>query len=287
MLILGHRGVIGAGCSQNSLGAFRQALDEADGFETDACVTKDGGVFLIHEAKYVDAAKGVEYCMAEHLDPAGVARLGTRRMDQLTADEMRTLRLKDGQPIPTLGEAIELAGSRPGKLLNIELKAHNVAAPVLGLVKACLQKRVIRPEALLMSSFNHFALQAVRREAPELKTGAIFVGPDQPTTTLFPWRPEDPAAYTALTPEALKSPVLRQVRPDCFVVPEANLTEDTAAMIGAEYPAAKLIAWVFTEKGRFDLPALVARLKRLDARDKVAAMIVDNPRAFAEAWRNR
>jgi glycerophosphoryl diester phosphodiesterase len=288
MLVLGHRGVIAEGKDapyQNSLRAFAEALGAGDGFETDACLDRDGEIFLIHEAKYADPQTGVEYSMAEHLDPASAALLGDRRLDQLATSEARRLRLKDGQPMPTLEQAIVLTGARSGKLLDIELKSHGVVEPVLRLVTSCLQRNLIAPSSLLLSSFNHYALQAVRKDAPGLSVGAIFVGADQPTAPLFPWRPEDPAAYTALTPEALKSPVLRQVQPDCFVVPEENLTRETVAMIGAEYPDAKLVAWVFTEKGNFDLPDLLARLKSLP-QDKIAAMIVDHPRVFMRASRS-
>jgi glycerophosphoryl diester phosphodiesterase len=287
MLVLGHRGVIAEGKDapyQNSLRAFAEALGAGDGFETDACLDRDGEIFLIHEAKYADPEKGVEYSMAEHLDPASAALLGMRRLDQLATSEARSLRLKDGQSMPTLEQAIALTGERSGKLLNIELKSHGVVKPVMRLVTSCLQRSLIAPSSLLLSSFNHYALQTARNNAPELRVGAIFVGAGQPTAPLFPWCPEDPAAYTALTPEALRSPVLRQVRPDCVVVPEESLTRETVSMVSAEYPDAKLVAWVFTEKGNFDLPNLLARLKSLP-QDKIAAMIVDNPRAFIMALR--
>jgi glycerophosphoryl diester phosphodiesterase len=283
MLILGHRGVICENYSQNSLRAFNEAIATADGFETDACASKDGEVFLIHEALYADPAKGVEYVLRDHLDPASAERLGSRRLDQLTGEETRSLRLKDGQPIPTLREAIALTGAQTGKLLDIELKARNVVEPVLKLVKESLAKHIIGPEAVMFSSFNHYALQTVRQETPDIKIGALFVASDQPTTKLFPWAPEDPGAYTALTAESLKEPLLRRLCPDYFVIPESILTEETDAIIGAEYPAARLIAWVFTEKGGFDLPHLLARLKRLDAQGKIAAMIVDQPQPFLAA----
>ena len=54
--------------------------------------------------------------------------------------------------------------------------------------------------------------------------------------------------------------------------------------VRTQFPKAQLAAWVYTEKGNFDLPELVTRLKTLP-QDKIAAMIVDNPRAFAEVYR--
>ena len=147
----GHRGVIKESLSQNSIQAFQQAIAASDGFETDACVSKDGEVFLSHEAKYADAASGVQYSVAEHLDAASAAVLGNCRLEQLTADAIRGFHLKDGQPIPTLREALQLVGSQPGKLSNIELKAHNVAGPVLKLVESCLQDKGIAPLISLLT----------------------------------------------------------------------------------------------------------------------------------------
>ena len=50
MKILGHRGCILKGKPfQNSLKAFKLAIQYTNGFETDACLTKDGDVVFIHE----------------------------------------------------------------------------------------------------------------------------------------------------------------------------------------------------------------------------------------------
>ena len=209
MLVLGHRGVINETVSQNSLLTFQQAIETADGFETDAVVSQDGEIFLIHQEQ-----ENGTYSLAKHLDGASAERLGTRRLDQLSAAEIRTFRLRDGQPLPTLHEAIELAGLHAGKTLNIELKARDVVGPVLKLVKSSLQKGIIKPEALILSSFNHLALQAVRQEMPHLKTGAIFVTDDEAGEKLYPWIVEDKTAYAALTPAILQSPLLRVIQPD-------------------------------------------------------------------------
>jgi glycerophosphoryl diester phosphodiesterase len=286
MLILGHRGAIldQESFHQNSLRALQTGLREADGFETDACIDSDGEIFLIHEAKYVDPACGVEYCAAEHLDAASVALLGSRRIDQLTTAEMVRLRLKDGTPLPTLRQALELTGQQAHKLIDIELKAHNVVEPVLRLAEECLRNGKITKDGFLLSSFNHPALLTVREKAPALKAGAIFVGPDQPSTPLFPWQPGSAGRYTALTAHALEDGVLQKIRPDYFIVPQEILTQSTLDMVTKNYPAAQLMAWVFTEKNNFDLPELLARLKGLRPAGKVAAMMVDNPRQFRAAF---
>jgi glycerophosphoryl diester phosphodiesterase len=285
MLILGHRGaILGQGnFYQNSLGAFDEALRAGDGFETDACLDSNGEIFLIHEAKYVDAARGVEYCAGEHLDSASMELLGQRRIDQLTTDEMQHLRLRDGSKLPTLREALVKTGQAPGKLIDIELKAYNVVRPVLQLADEMIRAGKITDDALMLSSFNHLALKVVRQQTPKLRVGAIFVGPDQASTTLFPWQAGSTGSYTAFTPAALEEGVLKEMQPDYFVVPEEILTRQTVDLVTAAYPEARLMAWVFTEKNNFDLPDLIGRLIMLHATGKIAAMMVDNPHQFASS----
>ena len=289
MLILGHRGAIldNGVFHQNSLHAFQEALSVADGFESDACADSQGEVFLIHEAKYVDPALGVEYCAAEHLDAASVALFGSRRIDQLTTAEMRQLRLKDGSPVPLLRDALALTGQYPHRLIDIELKGHEVVEPVLRLVDEAVEQGKIAREAVLLTSFNHPALLTVRKLRPEMPLGAIFVGEDEPTTSLFPWKPGSTGCYTSLTAEALKDKTLKTIKPDYFILPEEYLTKTTIEMVVSAYPSAKLMAWVFTEKKNFNLNDLILRLEALQPMGKVAAMLVDNPREFQEAWEHK
>ena len=289
LLILGHRGAIldNGAFHQNSLAAFQEALNAADGFETDACVDSQGEVFLIHEAKYVDPAHGVEYCAAEHLDAASAAFLGHRRIDQLTTDEVRQLRLKDGSPLPLLRDALKITGRAPHRLIDIELKGHEVVAPVLRLVDDCVRQGKITREAVMLSSFNHPALWVARQQAPDLHVGAIFVGDDVPSAALFPWIQGSTGCYTALTAEALQEETLQKIQPDYFVMPEEFLTKTAVEIIGAHYPAAKLMAWVFTEKKNFDLLSLLMRLETLRPTGKIAAIMVDHPQEFRAAWEKR
>ncbi|MDP9127218.1 MAG: hypothetical protein M3N08_03015 [Pseudomonadota bacterium] len=283
LLVLGHRGAILGNPPMNSGAAFLEAVEAADGFETDACADAEGEVFLIHEAKYVDPAKGVEYCAAEHLDAPSAALLADRRIDQMTTSDMLRLRLSDGSPLPLLRETLEMVGKRTDKLLNIELKGFDVVEPVLAIVKDCLQKGLITPSSLLISSFNFPALERVRLLAPQLRIGAIFIAADQPSKPLFPWYPSSKGLYTSLTQEALRDPTLKRLRPDYFVMPQEILTEDTVILIATHYPDAKCAAWVFTEKGNFVLPEFLRRLRNLCRTGKIGAVIVDNPREFSRA----
>jgi glycerophosphoryl diester phosphodiesterase len=288
LLVLGHRGAIVESnvFHQNSARAFTEALTVCDGFETDACVDKDGEVFLIHEAKYFNAARGVEYCAAEHLDPASEKILGNRRIDQMTTDEMHRLRLKDGKPIPSLREAMDLTNLYTDKLLNIELKAFNVVDHVIRIAKDYMGKGRIKPENLMLSSFNHPALLSVRRELPEIQIGAIFLGDDQPPVPLFPWQPGSDGGYMPLTLESVANPLLEQIQPDYFEMPQEILTEKNIEMVAKRYPKAKLMCWVFTEKENFNQDEFLKRLGKLWSTGKIAGVMMDNPRIFVNALRD-
>lgn len=286
--ILGHRGAIlpSRGFQQNSLPAFQEAVEAADGFETDACASRDGQVFLIHEAKYVDAAKGAEYCASDYLDAPSRAALGPRRIDQLSAAELRALRLSDGSSLPTLEGALQFFYRRPDKLLNIELKARDAAEAVLPVLGAALADGTLEAKSLVLSSFDHASLSMVRARLPQIALGAIFMSPDQATTPLYPWHPDASARYVPLSRQALMNPRLQALRPEYVVIPEQNLRPGSIAAIAAEFPWARVIAWAFTEKNDFDLEGLRRRIAHPLSMERLAALIVDDPRRIAAALRS-
>ena len=277
--LLGHRGaILPAGRPyQNSLAAFELALRVADGFESDACVSRDGEVFLIHEAKYSDPRCGVQYCAAEHLAPDSAAMLGRRRIDEVDRDTLRRFRLKDGSPIPTLEEALALFVDRPDKLFNIELKGAGAAEAVIPLLASALWGGRIARSSLLVSSFNHGALRAVRHQLPEVPIGALFVAPDQPPTPLFPWDPQSGACYLPLNRESLAEPTLAALAPDFVVIPDSALTPETVEDVVAVLPKARIVAWVFTERREVEGSSLPGRLGEGISPDRLAALIVDDP----------
>ncbi len=279
MLILGHRGANDktTGFSQNSLPAFLAALQHADGFETDACLSKDGRVFLIHDS---DCGHGI----GDYLDTSSAAKAGKYSIDQLSADAIRQLCLIHGEAIPTLQQAIDLVAAQSGKLLNIELKNHGVVDAVLEILQENFRNH-LKPDAILISSFDHAALKIVRNKMPQVKIGALCVTENEGGMKIFPSHPDSAATYVSLTAENLQSPLLQDMQPDVFVMPEKLLTGVTLAMIDVSYPKAHVSGWTVSENDDYDQAELIARLKQLP-QHKIAAMIVDNPAAFVEAWRN-
>lgn len=280
MLILGHRGVNirSAPFSENSMAAFECALAEADGFETDACLSKDGEVFLIHAP---DDGRG----FGRYLDTVSAEKVGKRLFDEFLSQEIAGLRLQKGESIPTLRQVVELVGQKSGKILNIELKSYGVAQPVVTLLQDGLAKNLIKSEAIIVSSFNHAALGYVRKQMPQLKIGALFVEVDEDGKKIFPSRSDSLATYVAFHEKNLQSPFLRDLQPDFLVMPEKKLVQATVDLVDRFYPKTGLCGWTVSERDDVNQADLLQRLRDLPS-SKIAAMIVDDPHAFVQAWRN-
>lgn len=103
MEIIAHRGAAFE-APENSLEAFRRAIDEgADRLELDVHITLDGAVVVSHDP---DTAR----CGDATLE-IGSARL----------DELRFVRLDNGEPLPLLSEVCALASGRV--TLDVEIKS--------------------------------------------------------------------------------------------------------------------------------------------------------------------
>lgn len=282
--VLGHRGAIlpDGPFYQNSMAAFAEALECADGFETDACASRDGDVFLIHEAKYVQAQTGVEYCLEEHLTAATAPLAADRRLEDMSSAEIRALRLKDGTPIPELKAVLQQVARQPGKILNIELKAHKVLPPVLAALKDC----PLPASQLVLSSFNHPSLLDARAAAPHIPLGAIFVAADTAAAPLFPWHAGSVGQYCPLNEATLSQPVLQQVQPDYVVLPDLELNGKSLELIARLLPRARVFAWVFTERGGADPQQLLRTVQELAPTGRLAGLMVDNPRTYAPLLRH-
>ena len=111
-LILGHRG-LSSKHLENSMEAFRAALAAGmDGFELDVQPTRDGVCAVLHDEDLHRTANG-----------AGILR-------QMKAAELPPL--KNGEPLPRLGDVLDL----PARLINVELKGEPGWQQALATVEA-------------------------------------------------------------------------------------------------------------------------------------------------------
>ncbi|MBB4824405.1 glycerophosphoryl diester phosphodiesterase [Sporosarcina luteola] len=161
MLIYAHRGASGT-YPENTIASFREAARlPVHGVEFDVHLTKDGELVVIHDETIDRTSDGTGYVKDQTLSQLKEYDFGNWFSPQF-----------EGETIPTLGEVLELFQSTHHHL-NIELKSdifpyEGMTAKVLELIKEYdLESRVV------LSSFDHSAIQEVKRLAPHIETGAL------------------------------------------------------------------------------------------------------------------
>lgn len=144
-LIIGHRGA-SAYEPENSLAAFRRAAElGADAVELDVHSTNDGSIVVIHDPD---------------LDGAPIRQLGL--------EEVKAHLLSNGEPVPTLDEALQVL--LPGMLAFIEVKTLEP-----GQEKTLLRvlDRSPHPADYHVHSFDHRIVRRLRRLRPSLVCGVL------------------------------------------------------------------------------------------------------------------
>ncbi|MCB1556420.1 MAG: hypothetical protein KDJ15_03810 [Alphaproteobacteria bacterium] len=282
--ILGHRGVRWKSAPyENTIPAFAEALTNADGLETDIVRAADGTLFLVHDVLF--NGNGTRYMLADHLDDNSRKRVGDRRIDQMAAAEVSDLRLLDGQTIPRLTDFLVDCAIPGTATLNLELKSFDTAIPVL---EAC--KTFIRPDQLILSSFNHPELLKAAGYVPAVRCGLLLEPSGTIKTPMYSWRAAPGGAfYTPYSLEYLKDPVVRDIAPWSFHIEESDLSVRTIEDIKTLFPEAKILIWWWMgnpEPPPAENKDLFVRLESLDKAgllDSLHAIITDFPREMKEA----
>jgi glycerophosphoryl diester phosphodiesterase len=144
-LVIAHRGA-SAYETENSLLAFRRALEmAADGIEFDVHATADGNLVVHHDP-----------------DVAG------RRLDRLTLDQARRLRLPNGEPIPTLSEALALITPRATAFVELKTLPAEADDALFGAFD-----HAPRPDRCHVHSFDHRVIRRLTRSRPGLRAGVL------------------------------------------------------------------------------------------------------------------
>ncbi|HKJ70568.1 MAG TPA: glycerophosphodiester phosphodiesterase [Gammaproteobacteria bacterium] len=150
MQVLGHRGVMAEGFTENTWEAFGAAADlGVDGIETDARLTADGQLVLFHDRLCATGEPVAEVTRA-------------------------ALEKAEGHAVPELGETLD---RWPHLLWNLELKAPDLAAPLMAVLAARDAPNVV------LSSFFHNLIH----DHPELHA--------YPIGLIIPHRPVSVAAF--------------------------------------------------------------------------------------------
>lgn len=145
---IAHRGAMRY-APENSLEAFKKALEMGvDAVEFDLQRTKDGNAIVIHD-ETVDRTT----------DGSGLVR-------EFTFDEIRKLRQKNGEPLPSLEEALSVI--TPQATAKIEIKAANLEEYVVKTLDKYNVQNVI-----ICSAFSPI-IKKIKLLAPSIKTELIF-----------------------------------------------------------------------------------------------------------------
>ena len=147
-----HRGLHGNGVPENSLWAFRRALDRGYGIEFDVHLLKDGELAVIHDHSLKRTAfKDVN-------------------IEDLTLEELNNYRLEGtSEKIPILKEVLELYD---GKLpIIIELKSTSDNADKLCLNTACLLKNY--NGKYCVESFDPRCVRWFKKHSPQIIRGQL------------------------------------------------------------------------------------------------------------------
>ncbi|MFC0445673.1 glycerophosphodiester phosphodiesterase [Pseudidiomarina halophila] len=152
MLIIAHRGA-SFEAPENTLTAFGRALDAgADGIELDVYPLQDE--WIVFHDRYL-------------------ARLTAHpgRLQDLTLEQVRKLKVFGQQPVPTLDEALAFIAGRC--MVNIELKGADIARGLTKHLRFARAELGYSREQLLVSSFNHHWLRQLKEDHPQQLIGAL------------------------------------------------------------------------------------------------------------------
>ncbi len=148
-LVIAHRGDSSRGL-ENSLEAFRLALEiPADLIELDLRMTRDNDLYVMHDR---DTGRTAE----QNID-----------LERSLSRDVAEVRLRNGERLPRLDDAIGLAKGRAG--VNIEIKSAGA-----GSVLARRLKQSWPQASLVVSSFHEAEVSAVRKELPGIPAALIY-----------------------------------------------------------------------------------------------------------------
>ena len=161
--IIGHRGAA-AVAPENTLASFRAAAALGVRWvEMDVSRLADGSAVIFHDDELDRCSNG----------SGPLARARLEEVSRLDAGSWFAPEFA-GEPIPTLSAALAEI-QRLGLGLNLEIKHEGPGLEALvQQVLATLAQEWRDPDRLLLSSFNHQALQLCQALAPQLRRGQLY-----------------------------------------------------------------------------------------------------------------
>ncbi len=171
--IIAHRGA-SLYAPENTLASFELALEVgADGVELDVHLTKNGVPVVIHDYDVKRTTNGTGF----------VNELTDTELKQLDAGSWFDKEFNK-QTIPLLSEVLELfLETNDDFLINIELKSGSTVYPQIEDKVLRLVNNMDLNDKVLISSFDHYAIEKIKNIDDKIKTGALFS-----SAIVSPWR---------------------------------------------------------------------------------------------------
>jgi len=158
--LIAHRGE-SFDAPENTLPAYRMAVERGFGFECDIYQSKDGRLFTFHDNNLTRTTAGActqrcdQASWAETVSKVNVGGWGKWKGSRY--DPMR----------PALFEEV-LALARPGRKIYVELKCREAAVPAIR--KAIEAEPKATPESVLFICFDSATCAELKRQLPDYKT---------------------------------------------------------------------------------------------------------------------
>ena len=147
-----HRGLHGNGLPENSMAAFRAALDGGYGIELDVHLLKDGNLAVIHDSllRRTTGAEG--------------------RIEDLTTQDLKNYRLEGTEEtIPTFREVLELYAGKAPLIVELKPVGNNQAA----LCQTACDMLESYEGAYCMESFDPRCIFWLKRHRPKIIRGQL------------------------------------------------------------------------------------------------------------------
>lgn len=155
MRVFAHRGASGY-APENTLAAIKKAIELGiTAIEIDVH-NVEGELFVFHDRRLDGKSSG------------------TGLIEEVSQSYLASLSV-DGEPIPKLWELLVYLQDFDS-LINIELKGMRSLEPFLNLYPQILARLNFKPEQLLISSFNHHFVKAVKQQYPQALVAPLLEG---------------------------------------------------------------------------------------------------------------
>ena len=161
-----HRGLHGNGRPENSMAAFRAALEGGYGIELDIHLLKDGNLAVIHDSllKRTTGAKG--------------------KIEDLTTDELKHYRLEGTEEtIPTFRELLELYNGKAPLIVELKPVENNHAA----LTETACNMLETYPGPYCIESFDPRCVHWLKKNRPDIIRGQLSENFVRTSKTLAFW----------------------------------------------------------------------------------------------------